>query len=353
MKISQMIQVALLFSITIYVNAEQALSHVAVVQLKSTDVGDFEKMKSLVIQAKNEGAELVIFPESSVFGWLNPDVFTKAEPIPGAFSDQFAEIAVSENIWIAAGLAEKGPKAGAGALPNAYYAYDSGILINPQGELVIHHRKNNVLKNAFNPEDCKRILNQEQCNYSEGPISDVSTVQTPFGKTALLVCADAYIPSEYNPGTAIKALKTLEPEFVIVPWGIAAGNESDCGKAGFNAADYASQAAVFLSSANVVGANGLGTRDYGKYLPSLYCGTSGYAGPTGKAVEIENPTAALTVFNIPVKFTAESGPIWNNAVDAPKKCPPTCDKFSSTWDGQWWTTVMGEMSVCECTLGVN
>jgi predicted amidohydrolase len=353
MKISKIICSIALLSVTFFANAEQPLVKVAVVQLQSTDVGNFEKIKSLTMQAKSKGAQLVIFPESSVFGWLNPDVFTQAEPIPGKFSSQFADIAVSENIWIAAGLAEKGPKAGVGSLPNAYYAYDSGILVNPQGELIIHHRKNNVLKNAFNPEDCKKILNQDQCNYIEGPISDVTTVQTPFGKTSLLVCADAYIPGEYNPGTAIKALKELDPEFVIVPWGITAGSESDCGKEGFNAAGFASQAASFLSSANVVGANGLGTRDYGKYLPSLYCGTSGYADPTGKSVEVENPTAAVAVFDILAKFTAEAGPIWNNAVDAPKKCPPTCEKYSSTWDGQWWTTVWGEMSVCECTLGAK
>lgn len=346
-------RVLLLLSFSALVNAGAAPVKVAVVQLQSADVGDFEKIRSFVVQAKGQGAELVIFPESSVFGWLNPDVFTQAEPIPGLFSDQFAEIAVSESIWIAAGLAEKGPKAGQGSLPNAYYAYDSGILINPRGEIVIHHRKNNVLKNAFNPEDCKRILNQDQCNYLEGPISDVTTVQTPFGKTSLLVCADAYIPGEYNPGDAIKALKSLNPEFVIVPWGITAGSESDCGNPGFNATGFASQTATFLASANVVGANGLGAREYGKYLPSLYCGASGYADPTGKAVEVENPTAPMAVFEIPAKFTAEAGPIWNNAVDAPKKCPPTCEKYHATWHGQWWTTVWGEMSVCECSLGVD
>jgi predicted amidohydrolase len=324
---------------------------VAAVQLQSGDVGDFTKMKSLAVQAKNGGAQLVIFPESSVFGWLNPEVFTQAEPIPGKFSDQFVDIAVSANIWVAAGLAEKGPKAGDGSLPNAYYAYDSGILISPKGELIIHHKKNNVLKNAFDPNDCMKILNEPQCNYTEGPISDVKTVQTPFGKTSLLVCADAYIPGEYNPGTAIKALKKLKPEFVIVPWGITAGSKSDCGTKGFNATGFASQTASFLSTAYVVGSNGLGTRDYGKYLPSLYCGTSGYADPTGKSVEADDPETQLAFFNIGNKFTAEAGPIWNNAVDAPKKCPSTCGKHSSTWDGQWWTTVQGEMSVCECTVG--
>ncbi len=343
----------LIFCISAYAkdNLEKISLKVAAVQLQSSDGGNFDKMKTLAEEAKKQGAQLVIFPESSVFGWLNPAVFTEAEPIPGKFSDQFSAIAKSVNIWVAAGLAEKGPKAGPGSLPNAYHAYDSGILINPQGELVLHHRKYNVLKNAFNPDDCKINLGQEQCNYTEGKLSDITTVQTPFGKTSILVCADAYIPSEYNPGLALKILKTLEPEFVIVPWGITAGTQGECGSSGFNATEYASQTASFLKSAFVVGANGVGQRIYGKYLPSVYCGTSGYSDPTGHSVQTTHPIEELALFTISNTFTAKAGPIWNSAVDAPQKCPNTCATYNAKWDGQWWTTVPGKMSVCECVSG--
>ncbi len=47
-------------------------------------------------------------------------------------------------------------------------------------------------------------------------------------------------------------------------------------------------------------------------------------------------------------FTVEAGPIWNNS-DAQKKCPTACDSKIATWNGQWWTTVQGKMSVCQCT----
>lgn len=50
----------------------------------------------------------MIFPEESVFGWLNPDVFLEATPIPGKYSDAFAAIAKDERVWLAAGLAEQG-----------------------------------------------------------------------------------------------------------------------------------------------------------------------------------------------------------------------------------------------------
>lgn len=41
----------------------------------------------------------------------------------------------------------------------------------------------------------------------------------------------------------------------------------------------------------------------------------------------------------------EAGPIWNSD-DAGKKCPPLAEKHNGTWEGGWWTTVQGKMSVC-------
>ncbi len=41
----------------------------------------------------------------------------------------------------------------------------------------------------------------------------------------------------------------------------------------------------------------------------------------------------------------DAGPIWNND-DAKAKCPAAC---KVTWNGQWWTTVQGVMSVCQAT----
>ncbi|MEZ4266065.1 MAG: FG-GAP-like repeat-containing protein [Myxococcota bacterium] len=46
------------------------------------------------------------------------------------------------------------------------------------------------------------------------------------------------------------------------------------------------------------------------------------------------------------KEAREAGAIWNDG-DAKKKCPRVCTP-PSEWRGQWWTTVRGKMSVCEC-----
>lgn len=240
---------------------------ITAVQLSTTDAGNFDKMRELVKQAKIHGAELVIFPEESVFGWLNPDVFLEATPIPGKYSDSFAAIAKDEHIWLAAGLAEQGPEAGLGSKEGAHQAYNSGILLNPDGQIVLHHRQFNVVRNSFDPSACQQILNQNECNYISGDLSYLSTVNTPFGKTSILVCADAYT---YPSTQVLEKLKELQPDFVIIFWGITASTQNECGTQGFNATDCAQKVALYLNSAIVVGANAIGTRFHGRFLPSVY-----------------------------------------------------------------------------------
>lgn len=277
----------------------QSTITVAAAQLQTVDAGNFSKMRELVKEAKKQGADLVIFPEDSVFSWLNPDVFLQAAPIPGKYSDEFAAIAKDENIWLAAGLGEQGPEAGPGSQKDAHQAYDSGILINPDGQIVLHHRQFNVVKNAFDPCACKLILNQEQCSYTPGNLSDITTIDTPFGKTAILVCSDAYT---YPPAEALNRLKQLHPDFVIIFWGITASTQCECGTQGFNAITFAAEAARYLNSI-VVGANAIGTRYYGRFLPSEYCGTSGYATPTGGRTETKQPSEELVFFHINKNLT--------------------------------------------------
>ena len=287
----------LLLSLLVYVPlyALSLTTTITAIQLSTTDVGNFEKMRELVKQAKSHGDELVIFPEESVFGWLNPDVFLKAAPIPGKYSDAFAAIAKDEHIWLAAGLAEQGPAAGLGSQKGAHQAYNSDILINPDGQIVLHHRQFNVVRNSFEPTACQQILNQHECSYISGNLSDTHTVNTPFGNTSILVCADAYT---YPSSQVLDKLKELQPNFVIIFWGITASIQSECGTEGFNAAEYARRVAVYLNSAVVVGANATGARCHGRFLPSVYCGMSGSSTPSGEDIEAIQLSDELICFYI-------------------------------------------------------
>ena len=55
--------------------------------------------------------------------------------------------------------------------------------------------------------------------------------------------------------------------------------------------------------------------------------------------------AAMTGTALAATVNMDAGPIWSNQ-DAQTKCPTAC---TLTWNGQWWTTVQGVMSVCQAT----
>lgn len=49
-------------------------------------------------------------------------------------------------------------------------------------------------------------------------------------------------------------------------------------------------------------------------------------------------------------FTVQAGPILDQG-DAKTRCNNLAKRMGGTWNGQWWTTVEGEMSVCQIVLG--
>lgn len=63
---------------------------------------------------------------------------------------------------------------------------------------------------------------------------------------------------------------------------------------------------------------------------------------------VEGEMSVCGITNIPV-VTLEAGPIWNQE-DAEKKCPVVGYSVQGKWNGQWWTTVEGKMSVCQINL---
>lgn len=281
---------------------QKPITTVAAIQLHSEHAGNFQKMHELVKEAKMQGANLAIFPEESLFGWLNADVFLKAAPIPGKHSDAFASIAKSENIWLAVGLGERGPKANFSTKDGVHYAYNAGILINPDGQIVLHHRQVDVIKNAFDPKICQQILHQTQASYLPGNPADIAIANTPFGRTAILVCADAY---DYGNTESLHTLKQLSPDFVIIFWVITASSKQECGCQGFRPLDYTIAAAKYLGNPFVIGVNATGPRNYGRFLPSEYCGMSVCSTPSGEIFEAVEPFAELVLFHIDKPFDEE------------------------------------------------
>lgn len=273
-------------------SADAESVRIAIAQLSSGQAGDFDVMLARARAAKAAGARLIVFPETADMGWLNPKAFFEASPIPGAVTDRFAEIAKSTGLWLVTGLAERGRQIADG--PATFEAYDSAVMIDPSGAIVLRHRKFNVLKNAFS--SCPVAYGSQGCGYTPGALSDIKVAQTPFGAVGLLVCADAFT---YDTAS-LDALKPYRPNLVIVPWGVTASSQTECGADGFNATGFAAQAAAYLKTAYVIGANATGERVHGRFLPSWYCGASGFATPTGEIGGVLDGDDELGLFDVPI-----------------------------------------------------
>ena len=124
----------------------------------------------LVKQAAAQGADICILPECMDLGWGTPEASALARPIPGPVSDRLCSIARENGVWLVSGLTERVE----GKI------YNAALLISSAGDILLHHRKINVLTGV---EDV----------YSIG--DRLAVADTPFGKIGIDICADNAVQS--------------------------------------------------------------------------------------------------------------------------------------------------------------
>lgn len=129
---------------------------------------NFERAFKLIDEAKEQGCDLVILPETIDFAWTHPRSMEESLPIPGDFSDLFCRKAKELEIYICLGLTER---------VNADKRYNTALLINDKGEIISKYHKINLLE-------------VEHPFYEVG--NTLNVVDTPFGKIGLNICADNY-----------------------------------------------------------------------------------------------------------------------------------------------------------------
>jgi len=153
--------------------------NVALAQI-SCKVGDKKHnitiMKKSIKQAKEKGANLVIFPELSLTGYLNRDLaYELAELIPGPSIHSLEETAKKENIYLVFGMPEQSEKAHA-------VLYNTAVLLGPDG-LIGKYRKMHLPTHSVFEE--KRYF---RLGY-EAPV-----FETEIGKIGLTICYDIFFP---------------------------------------------------------------------------------------------------------------------------------------------------------------
>ena len=204
--------------------------------------GNLVRIENAVKQAKADGAELVAFPESCIFGWVNPDAHKRASPIPGEDSNTLCEFAKKYQVYISIGLDEK----------DGDNLYDSALLIDDTGKILLKHRKNNVLPELMSPP------------YSTG--SGVEAVDTKFGRIGVMICADSFRK------TLLNQMKDLKPDFVLIPYGWAAPEAQwpDHGKE----LQKTVQTAAKTIGCPVIGTDVVGEISHGPWTGQVYGGQS-------------------------------------------------------------------------------
>ena len=92
------------------------------------------KMRDFSARAKNEGAELIVFPEASDTGYSMPVIRDHAKPWTEGAVPALQEMAKEFGLTIVAGVSERDGGA----------VYNSQVFIDPRGQLVASYRKTHL-----------------------------------------------------------------------------------------------------------------------------------------------------------------------------------------------------------------
>ncbi len=154
-----------------------------------------------IARAGEAGAGIVLLPEVLDFGWTHPSALDGAGPIPdGETCQRLAAAAARHRIHVVAGLAERFGER----------LFNAAVLLGPDGELLLHHRKIHEIPFA-------RAL------YATG--DRLGVVETPLGRLGLMICADALAPGL----VVTRTLAAMGADLIVSPCAWAVPPDHDNG----------------------------------------------------------------------------------------------------------------------------
>ena len=137
---------------------------------------NFQKIEKLTIKAKEQGADLVIFPEMSLTGYVVHDqVYELAETIPGPTVEKAEMLAKKTGVHIIFGMPELSEKTQA-------TVFNTAVFVGPQG-LIGKYRKMYLPTHSVFEE--KRYFR---------PGYQTAVFQTDLGNVGLCICYDIFFP---------------------------------------------------------------------------------------------------------------------------------------------------------------
>ena len=138
--------------------------------------GNFQKIESLTSKAKEQGADLVIFPELSLSGYVVRDqIYELAETIPGPTVEKVEKLTKKTSMHVIFGMPELSEKTQA-------TVFNTAVLIGPKG-LIGKYRKMYLPTHSVFEE--KRYFRQGY---------QTASFQTELGNIGLCICYDIFFP---------------------------------------------------------------------------------------------------------------------------------------------------------------
>lgn len=121
-----------------------------------------------IAEAAEQGAHLVLLPETLDLGWTHPSAKEQAEAIPeGEPYKRLSAAAKQHGVFVCGGLTERERK----------QVFNSAVFIDDSGQLLLKHRKLNELE-----------IGHEF--YAQG--DRLSVVHTRLGAIGVMICADGF-----------------------------------------------------------------------------------------------------------------------------------------------------------------
>jgi predicted amidohydrolase len=154
----------------------------------------------LVAEAAAQGAQVIVLPEAMPLGWTDASAHELADAIPDGESCRLlAELAVRHHLFLCSGLVER----------DGEVVFNSAVLIGPDGQVLLHHRKIHELDIAH---DC----------YARG--DRLAVADTALGRIGVMICADAFAPGQ----PISRALGLMGAEIILSPcaWAVPADHDN-------------------------------------------------------------------------------------------------------------------------------
>jgi predicted amidohydrolase len=141
---------------------------------------NLRKIEELTLKAKQQGADLIIFPEMSLTGYVILDqVYELAETIPGPSTQKIEALAKKTGMHIIFGMPELSEKTQA-------TVFNTAVFVGPKG-LIGKYRKMYLPTHSVFEE--KRYFR---------PGYEAAAFQTEIGNIGLTICYDVFFPEVYR-----------------------------------------------------------------------------------------------------------------------------------------------------------